>query len=254
MQISDDIFLGPAFAGGPGMADSSQGPSPQYVGVGPVGRIYVFDIVPSALNAAGYAAAQQLAGAGNLVLTAGTGVTASVVNGQTRYSVDYDRCVTLTSTGNLSGVTFTITGYDRYGQRLSAAIAGPNNNTVATTKAFKSVVSIAASGAVGTDVTAGFNDKFGLPVFLPNIGYILSVKWNSVLAQDAGTAVVGSVSPQTTITTDVRGCYTPANAADGSKRLVMAIALNGLAAGPNATRNGAFGLNQNLEPSSGGVL
>jgi len=258
MQVSDDIFLGPAVAGGAGMAGSEPssggGPSVQSQGVGPLGRIYMFDILPATLGAALLAAAQQRVGAGNLVLTAGAGVTAVVVNGQTRYVLDVARSVSLTSAANLSAINFTITGWDIYGQRMSVIIAGPNANTVNTTKAFKSILSIASSATVGSNVSAGMGDTFGLPVMLSNIGYIVSVKWNSVLAADAGTAVVGDGGVAGTGTGDVRGTYTPSSASDGGKRLVMAIGLSSIAVGPNATRNGAFGLNQNLEPSSGGSL
>jgi hypothetical protein len=254
MQISDDLFLGPAVAGGAGMAGASSGPSPQYQGVGPLGRVYLFDIRPEALAVNNVALAQQRVGAGNLVLTAGAGVTTQVVDGQTRYVLDVARSVSLTSAANLSGINFTITGWDIYGQRLSSQIAGPNNETVETPKAFKSVLSIASSATVGSNVSAGTGDTFGLPVMLTYPGYVLSVKWGDALADDAGTLEVGSDSVQTAGTGDVRGTYIPSSPSDGNNRLVMAIGLPSIAVGPNATRNGAFGLNQNLEPSSGGSL
>jgi hypothetical protein len=50
----------------------------------------------------------------------------------------------------------------------------------------------------------------------------------------------------TTTTGDVRGTYLPSSAPDGVKRLVMTIALPAIAVGPNATRIGALGVNQNL--------
>jgi hypothetical protein len=48
----------------------------------------------------------------------------------------------------------------------------------------------------------------------------------------------------TTSTGDVRGTFTPTTASDGIKRLVMTIALPGIAVGPNATRVGALGVTQ----------
>ena len=45
---------------------------------------------------------------------------------------------------------------------------------------------------------------------------------------------------------DVRGTYVPSSACDGTKRLVMGVLLPALAVGPNATRAGALGVNQNL--------
>jgi hypothetical protein len=53
-------------------------------------------------------------------------------------------------------------------------------------------------------------------------------------------------NPATTTTGDVRGTFLPTTAADGVKRLVMTIALPAIAVGPNATRIGAVGVNQNL--------
>ena len=38
----------------------------------------------------------------------------------------------------------------------------------------------------------------------------------------------------------------PSSAADGSKRLVVAVLLTAIQVGPNATRAGALGVNQNL--------
>jgi hypothetical protein len=244
-QFNDDLFLGSAVPGGSGMPGSSDGGSPISVGVGPLGRVYLFDVVPLVLQTAAIAALQTTLAAGNLVLTAGTGVTTRVVGGETRYVLDCARCVTLTSGGALSGITFTITGYDIYGQRMTVSRAGPAANTVATLKAFKEIVSVAASAAVGTTVSVGYNDTLGLPLRVIDLGYILSVKYGSVLADDTGTAVAADqTSPATSATGDVRGTYALSLAANGARRLVMLIATPAIAAGPNATRVGAFGITQ----------
>lgn len=65
MQISDDLYLGPVVRGGP----LSEGPSPMPRGIGPMGRVYIFDVVPVALVANGLATSQTPGGAGNLTLT-----------------------------------------------------------------------------------------------------------------------------------------------------------------------------------------
>lgn len=66
-----------------------------------------------------------------------------------------------TSTGNLSGVTFVVSGYQDKNKTIliSEGVTGPNNNTVETTNYFYSIQSIAASGAVGTNVKAGPVDE-----------------------------------------------------------------------------------------------
>jgi hypothetical protein len=251
-QFGDDIYLGPANAGGQGMESatvlaSALGPSPMATGVGPLGRVYIFDVQPLTLQTSGLAVAQPVAGAGNLTLTAGTGVTTSVdAAGVTRYVLDTPRCLSIDS-ANAGDTTQTATfyGYDLYNQPMTFAITLNGTTEVYTTKAFKSVYRIAISAATAGNINAGFNDKLGLPVRVANTSYVVNVKWAAVLAADAGTFVAADLtSPATSTTTDVRGCYTPTSAADGSRRLIMTIALPALAVGPNATRIGAFGVTQ----------
>lgn len=243
-QFSDDLFLGSAFVGG---SNLSGGPSPMSLGVGPLGRVYIWDVVPLTLQTAGLASSQNPSSGGSFALTAGTGVTSRVrSDGTTEYVLDVPRCVTITAAG-ANTATYTVTGYDVYGQRMTATVAAPSTSTVATTKAFKTVISITnANATAGTNgLTCGFNDKLGIPLRVTDAGYVVAVKWNNTLADNAGTFVAAdTTSPATASTTDVRGCYTPSSAADGSKRLVMCIALPALAAGPDATRVGAVGVTQ----------
>lgn len=241
-QFSDDLYLGNAYIGGARRA----GPSPSEVGVGPLGRIFIYDIVPVAGGTALCAALQTLGAAGNLTLAAGAGV-AAIVNtfGEAVLEFDVSRCVTLSSTGALSGINFTATGRDRLGRLMTSTIAGPSNNTVAFPKAFKQLVSIAADAAVGTNTSAGINDAFGLPWVMPDAAYVISVKWDATLADNAGTFVAADTATPSPTTGDARGVYTPAgNAANGARRLVMAMALRGIAVGPDATTAGAVGASQ----------
>lgn len=239
-QISDGIFAGNAETGT--LFGNSAGR-----GVGPVGRTFNFDIVPVTSGNALLAALQTTGGATPLALTAGAGVTTRVdAFGVTRYVLDHDRRVTLTSAANLSAINFTAVGYDRWGQRLTSTIAGPNANTVAFPKAMKELVSITPASAVGSNVSAGFNDSFGLPFRVTNAAYIVSAKWDNTLADNAGTLVVADqTTPATATTGDVRGVFTPAGAAaNGSRRLLIVIALPAIAAGEDATRIGALGVTQ----------
>lgn len=244
MQISDDIFLGPVYAPGPTVSGN---PSPMELGVGPMGRIYVFDVVPLTLQTSGLAAAQAVAGAGNLTLTAGTGVTTTVAaDGTTLYVLDTPRGVSIDS-ANAGDTTQTATfyGYDYLGQPMSEAIALNGTTQVNGTKAFKSVYRIAISAACAGNINAGFTDVLGIPVRVTAAPYIVSAKWATTLADDAGTfAAADTTSPATTTTDDVRGTYVPSSATNGTRRLVMAIALPALAVGPQATRVGAFGVTQ----------
>lgn len=245
-RFSDDIYLGSAYGPSPDFL-SSGNPAPMEAGIGPAGRVLVFDVVPLTLQAAGLAASQNPGSGAAFTLTAGTGVTSRVrSDGTTEYVLDTPRCVTLTAAG-ANTATYRVEGYDVFGQPMTANLAAPSTSTVATTKAFKTVTRIInLNAAAGTNgLTAGFNDKLGLPVAVSGVVYIQAVKWAGVLAADAGTFVAAdATSPATAATTDVRGCYTPSSAADGSKRLVMSIALSAAAVGPRSTRVAAFGVTQ----------
>lgn len=99
----------------------------------------------------GIALAQQLAGAGSLTLNGSL-----VVDGVAQLT--QQRVVGIASTGNLSAITFTVYGTNEAGIAISESLAGPNNNTVSTTQNFLTVTQVAASAAVGTDVTVGTTD------------------------------------------------------------------------------------------------
>lgn len=243
-QYSEDIFLGPAKAGG---SFQSSGPSPMTVGVGPMGRVFVFDVVPLVLQLLGLAAAQAVGAAGNLTLTAGTGVTTTVdALGVTRYVLDTPRNVTITSSdAGDTTQTATVYGYDVYGQAMTEDIAFNGAATIQGKKAFKSVYRIAISAALTGNGSAGYGDVLGLPVRVIDAGYIVHVGWASALAADAGTFVAAvTTDPATSSTGDVRGTYVPSSATDGSRRLVMTIAVPAIGSGPDATRIGAFGVTQ----------
>jgi hypothetical protein len=245
-HISDDIYLGGVGVGAQpslgGPIDQNT-PSPSGYGFGPVGRVYIWDVVPIALSATGICAAQAMVAPGNAVIN---GTRAQVQpDGTTAAVLDYDRRLTMVSTGADTTQTITITGLDRYGQPLSWAGLLNGTTPVVIPKTFKQVTRVASSALLAGNLSVGYNDALGLPALVPDAGYILSTKWNG--AVDAGTFVAGvATSPATPATGDVRGVYTPTTVADGTKRLVMAIALTGLQVGPNATRVGLAGVNQNL--------
>lgn len=242
MHVSDDIFVGPVFAGG---TPASVGdPSPMPLGVGPLGRVYIFDVVPVTLLTNGLATSQNpLSGAG-FALTAGAGVTSRIrADGTTELVLDTPRVVTITAAG-ANAATYLVTGYDVYGQKMSQLLAAPSTSTVATLKAFKTVISVVNQNATaGTNgLTVGFNDTLGLPVSVTDRGYVIAAKWNNTLADDTGTVTVAdATAPATTATGDVRATYALSSASNGVKRLVMSIAVPGIACGPTATRVGAFG-------------
>ena len=223
-------------------------PSPMDLGVGPLGRIYVWDIVPQALVANNIAASQTPAAAGSLTLTAGTSVKSVVrQDGTTVLQLDCPRAVSVTTaSGSPTSANLTVSGYDYYGQAMSEVIAssGTASTKVNGKKAFFQITGITVSGGTTVAITVGTTDILGLPVRVFNVAYIASVKTNSTLAQDTGTFVAAVTTTATTTTGDVRGTYVPGTASDGINRTVMGILLPGIAVGPNAIRVGALGVTQ----------
>ena len=226
-------------------------PSPMSIGVGPLGRIYVWDIVPQALVTNNIAATQTPAAAGSLTLTAGTSVR-SVTNasGATVLQLDCPRAVQLTTASGtiVTSRNLTVSGFDYYGQAMSEVIAtGTTSSAVANVagkKAFFQISGITISGSLPVAITVGTTDVLGLPVRVFNVSYVASVKSNNTLAQDAGTFVAADTATATTTTGDVRGTYAPATASNGIVRTTMGILLPAIAVGPNATRVGALGVTQ----------
>jgi hypothetical protein len=221
-------------------------PSPMDLGVGPLGRIYVWDIVPQALVASNIAAVQTTSS--TIALTAGTSVKSiTTAGGVTVLQLDCPRAVSIVSgTGTLTNRNVTVSGYDYYGQPMSEVIATGTvqSTTVAGKKAFFQITSATISGALGATIAIGTTDVLGIPVRVFNVSYVASVKSNSTLAQDAGTFVAADTATATTTTGDVRGTYTPATASNGIVRTTMGILLPAIAVGPNATRVGALGVTQ----------
>jgi hypothetical protein len=216
------------------------------LGVGPLGRIYVWDIVPQALIANNIATAQTTSS--SITLTAGTSVKSVVrQDGTTVLQLDCPRAVSIVSgTGTLTNRNVTISGYDYYGQAMSEVIATGTvqSTTVPGKKAFFQITSATISGALGATIAVGTTDVLGLPVRVFNVSYVASVKSNNTLAQDAGTFVAAATQTATTTTGDVRGTYAPATASNGIVRTTMGILLPAIAVGPNATRVGALGVTQ----------
>jgi hypothetical protein len=219
-------------------------PAPMDLGIGPLGRVYVWDCIPQTLQTANIAASQTASAAGAVTLTAGTSAK-TIINtyGQSVIQLNTPRALQINT--STTARTITISGYDYFGQPMTEAITVATAGTAKSgKKAFYQIASATINGSA-TAVTIGTTDIFGLPVRAIDAGYVVKVGWNNTLAQDAGTFVVADMTnPATSTTGDVRGTYTPSSASDGVKRLVMTIACPAIAVGPNATRVGALGVTQ----------
>ena len=216
--------------------------SPMDSGVGPLGRIYVWDVVPQAAVTNNIAVSQTAAAAGSVTLTAGTSVKSVVTANGTVLQLDCPRAVKVNC--STTARAFTVSGYDYYGQAMSEVITVVTAATAVTgLKAFYQISGVTIAGSA-TVVVVGTSDVLGIPVRVFNVSYVASVKSNNALAQDAGTFVAAATATATTTTGDVRGTYTPATASNGIVRTTMGILLPAIAVGPNATRVGALGVTQ----------
>lgn len=241
MPLQDDTYL----ATGNAVNSAGIGTGALFTGIGPVGRMFVYDVVPLTLNAANVAASQS-PGSGAITLTAGTGTTAvTAPNGLAAVQLDIPRILRYTSGGVDTGITFTASGFDIYGQAMSETVTGASGAVAAGKKAFYQVTGVVASGAVASTFSLGTGDVFGLPYFAANAVYIQGVQWNSTLAKDTGTFVAGVTTTATKTTGDVRGTYIASTgASDGVKRLVITQAISSAQIGASATRASILGVTQ----------
>jgi len=236
-QQSDDLYMGTAT--GPQTASWASGGNPGVIGqgVGPLGRTYVFDIVPAALSATAVCAAQAVAAAGNATING-----ASASGGVATFDVARNVSIVSSSASDTTQ-TVTVTGTDYYGQAQTALLTINGTTTVSGTKTFKTITQVAVSALFVGNLSVGSGDTFGLPYRVTDAGYLLRTGWNNAVADNAGTFTAADTATATVSTGDVRGTFLPAStAANGSRRLVIAIGLTAIQAGPTATQTGAIGV------------
>lgn len=109
-------------------------------------------------------AAQTTGGAANLL------INGSLASGGVA-TMAAQQLLGFTSAGNIAAVVFTITGTDDQGRVISETVTGVNANTVRTVLNYRTVTSIAASAAVGTNVTvdtvqAGASTEVPLDIYV----------------------------------------------------------------------------------------
>lgn len=236
-QHSDDLYMGTAT--GPQTASWASGGNPGQIGmgVGPLGRTYVFDIVPAALSATAVCAAQAVAAAGNATING-----ASASGGIATFDVARNVSIVSSSASDTTQ-TVTVTGTDYYGQAQTSLLTINGTTTVNGLKSFKTITQVAVSAVFVGNLSVGSTDIFGLPYRVTDAGYLLRTGWNNAVADNAGTFTAADTATATVSTGDVRGTFLPAStAANGSRRLVIAIGLTAIQAGPTATQTGAIGV------------
>lgn len=117
-----------------------------------MGNPYRVTIALTAAVANGISVSQSLGAAGNLTITGSlaTGGVATLSSTNTRA-----RRVAIASAGNDSGITWTITGTDAWGNVQSETLAGANIGTAQSVRDYATVTKIRGSGATASTVTAG---------------------------------------------------------------------------------------------------
>lgn len=250
MPLVDDIYLNTGSAAVAANLAASQAyglglnVGALSTGIGPAGRVYTYEIVPVTLNTAAFAVLQTPS-TGAITLAGSTSVSTATVSGTTVYQADVPRVVTISSGANDTGITFTVSGYDYYGQPVTQTVTGVSAATVSTTKAFYQVKSVTHTGSVNTTVTVGTGDVFGLPFFLRGRESIISVGWAGTAGQSAVSATVGvTTTPATSFTGDVRGTYATGSASNGTNRLVFVAAIGTSQVGTAATTANVLGVTQ----------
>jgi len=180
----------------------------------PMSPIFIYDIVPVALDADGIAQAQAVAGAGNLTLNGALASGGVVV-------LDVPRTVEIdSSNAGDTTQTATVFGTDAYGNAMTETIAFNGTTAVAGQKAFKTVTRVAVSAVMAGNANVGTTDVFGLPYRVDSRNYVQTA-WNGAFVTTGTFAEADVTSPATATTNDVRGTYAVPDAADGTKRLTV---------------------------------
>lgn len=196
----------------------------------PIGGIQTISIAPLTLQTANIAALQTPSGAGNLTLTAGTGVVATTIQyqGNTISVLDicgavYDRGIQVTGASGASAVSMTVTGYDQYFQKTTMTFTGPGSSaTVFGTKALRYIQSISVAGGTTQNISVGTADIFGFPVAVFNWDQLVNIFFNQAgITSSTGFTAADTTAPSAT-TGPVRGMYKLQSSASNGTRLFTA--------------------------------
>jgi hypothetical protein len=194
--------------------------SPMSIGVGPLGRIYVWDVVPQAAVANNIAASQTPTTAGSLTLTAGTSVKSVTTNaGSTALNLDVPRGVRVTTStaaastlagvaiANTSGgITFTSQAGLVTGQRLtiSGTLGGTGSITGYTNPTTYILTAVTSTSATltttaGAAVVTTAGTPTGLTYTLGVAPVTVTVSGFDVYGQAMSEAITSSAAVSTAV-------------------------------------------------------
>jgi hypothetical protein len=121
-----------------------------------------FDIDPTDVDVDGIAEAQTTDGAGNLVLDgelADLGTAGQFDIGDSYPAGIGGVKIAIDSAGDVSGITFTVTGKDQDGNDITEDITGVTTTEVQSDNYWSQITQIAADGEVTSTVTVGTVDE-----------------------------------------------------------------------------------------------
>jgi len=127
---------------------------------------------------------------------------------QRNHKVNTPRNITITSTHDLSHVTFTFFGEDIYTRAVVEQVKGPKSGTAVGSKAFANIKRIVPSEPVKHEFSIGKGRKLGLPVYLPGPAFLVREIVNGKEVK-GGTVIPGETEVPSATTGDRRGTYTP---------------------------------------------
>lgn len=113
-------------------------------------RPQVITLAPDDADADGVAASQTPAAGGEQELTIGGALASGGVA-----TMDVAREISITSAGDDSGRTFTVTGTNHHGDTIIEAVTGANAGAATTTLQFKTVTSVTTDDDTAGAVTVG---------------------------------------------------------------------------------------------------
>ena len=135
----------------------------------------------TAATAAGIAAAQAVAGAGNLTINGSLASGGVATLGVAGTNLAARRIIITSTSGSDGAVVFTVTGTNRYGVTQSETITGVTATPVQSQYDYQTVTQIAASGATAGNISAGTNT-------------VASTEWVQWNILETGWFVGGAVS------------------------------------------------------------
>ena len=168
---------------------------------------------------------------GGTSFTLATGAALVSVAGTAQMDVPRNIVISSAATGgatSATGVNFTITGTDVYGETISEVIAGFSTGAAgAGAKAFYTVTAAAASAAVTDAVNIGTGNVLGMPIKMADKGAVIAYSVDGLPTTPTIVVGLATGTPSTTTTADVRGTITTATGVkpNGTRRYTALIAV-----------------------------